>query len=293
MSDSPSVSVIVPTFQDLEGVLRCLQTLCRQTHPFQDFEVIVVDNNSTPPIRISDEFPFKTTIVRCETPGSYAARNAGVLASRGGCLAFTDADCVPDPLWIESGFRALLGTGGNTIIGGEVFLSHPIPRTGTGLYQYLAGFQQQENIKHKRFSATANLFCTRVAFDHIGAFDERLLSGGDREWAWRARRAGFETRYAANIIVGTAPRTTLRGAIRQARRVAAGRYHLKHMGLTHDNPSGLEPHRGAFSSLRWILRHPELGWPDRLRMLGAALAIKTASLAEPLRIRLGGRAEHR
>src|SRR5262249_61530566 len=33
---------------------------------------------------------------------SYAARNRGVAASHGELLAFTDADCVPDPGWVRA-----------------------------------------------------------------------------------------------------------------------------------------------------------------------------------------------
>ncbi len=40
-------------------------------------------------------------------PGSYAARNQGLSQARGNIVAFTDADCIPNPDWIEKGVRTL------------------------------------------------------------------------------------------------------------------------------------------------------------------------------------------
>ena len=42
----PFVSVIVPVFDDPEGLVTCLRALDRQTYPQERFEVLVVDNGS-------------------------------------------------------------------------------------------------------------------------------------------------------------------------------------------------------------------------------------------------------
>jgi glycosyltransferase involved in cell wall biosynthesis len=289
----PTVSVIIPVFQDPEGIRACLRSLERQSLSCEQFEVIVVDNGSKPPIDMPDSSLRHLYIVQCTTPGAYAARNAGVIAARGTTLAFTDADCVADERWLENGVRALEATARDAIVGGEVQFLEPSPSTAVALYQMSAGFQQAENILQKGFSATANIFCSRRVFDRIGPFADTLLSGGDREWAWRADRTGVVTIYAPDAIVVTAPRTTLRAALRQARRVAAGRHHLKHSGLAADRLESLRSHRGTFSTLLWIFSRRELGWIDRLRVLTVASLIKLVSILETVRIRLGGQAERR
>jgi glycosyltransferase involved in cell wall biosynthesis len=293
VNQTPAVSVIIPVFQDADGVRACLLGLERQSYSAGEFEVIVVDNGSNPPLIIPESGLRNLSVMRCATPGSYAARNAGVLAARSPRLAFTDADCVPGERWLESGVRALDGYGGDVVVGGEVRFRSPAKQTAVSLYQMVAGFPQRDNIEVKGFAATANVFCSRRAFDRIGAFAETLLSGGDLEWAWRARDLGIETIFVSEAVVETLPRSTLRGAIRQARRVAAGRYYLKHYGMAKGEGKLLRPHRGPFASIVWIALHRELSIVDRLRVLTVASLIRLASAIESMRIRCGGKAERR
>jgi GT2 family glycosyltransferase len=281
----PSVSVVVPVYDNPEGIASLLDALRGQTYPC--FDIVVVDNGSSPELVIGQEYPFRLQVIRCLTPGSYAARNAGVCMVGGDILAFTDSDCVPAPDWIENGVRALHAGSEQVAIGGEIRINEPSTRTGVGLYQYASGFQQQENIERRGFAATANLFCTAEQFRKVGPFDERLFSGADREWAWRASTHGYEIQFCHDACVATAPRTSLRAAIRQARRVAAGRRSLASLGLTKIGAHGLAPHRTPLESLRWILARSQFSRWDRIRILAAAITIKGASVLEEFRLCLG------
>lgn len=289
----PSVSVIIPAFNDQTGVNKCLRALARQTYPAGLVEVIVVDNGSVPALVVSDSAVFRVEAVRCPTPGSYAARNAGARKASGDALAFTDADCQPDPDWLARGIDALTHHSGNAVIGGEVILIDTDRPTAVALYQCATGFGQASNVREKHFAATANLFCTRAQFDATGPFEERLLSGGDREWCWRAATRGYAIVYAPTAVVRTLPRTSLRGAMRQARRVAAGRARLRSLELAHQGKAAVDKQRSAWQALTWVMRNPNLGHLDRLRVLTAATLIRGAELIEAGRLALGGRPERR
>lgn len=289
----PSVTVIIPVFNDPAGARACLAALRQQTYPADRFEIVLVDNGSLPPLEMAGEFPFAVRIARCPTPGSYAARNAGAAMAASEVFAFTDADCLPDPDWLQSGVRTLLAGHGRHVVGGDVRVAQPSIRTGTALYQYASGFQQAENIARKGFTATANLFCLAQQFSAVGPFDERLLSGADREWSWRAGLQGLEVVFDPGALVTTAPRTTLPSAIRQARRVTAGRRHLVDHGLARRGKDALLPHRSAAGRLQWILAQSQFTWWERSRILGAALAIKVATLVERVRLHFGADAERR
>jgi len=289
----PLVSIIIPVFDDEAGVSRCLAALGVQTYPLSCLEVILVDNGSTPALSVANHLPYTVQITRHEKPGSYSARNAGARIATGEILAFTDADCVPQRGWVEQGVHALQEGHHHHLVGGEVVIAPPSVRSGVGLYQYAAGFRQKENIENKEFSVTANLFCTKGQFQHIGPFDERLLSGGDREWSWRAKKLGLPMVYAPGAIVYTEPRTSLGAAIRQTRRVAAGRYHLRSLQLGLEDVEGLRPHRRSLASLSWILCYPSLTRWERLKVLTAALVLKAFALTEMVRLKLGGSAERR
>lgn len=288
----PRVSVIVPVYNDPDGIRRMLDALAHQT--YDAMQVVVVDNGSKPPLVELACGHRDLKIVRCPTPGAYAARNAGSREADGDILAFTDADCVPAPNWVEEGVRHLSEDApAPVVVGGDVLLDPPLRRTGTGLYQYVTGFQQQENIERKGFSATANLFCPADLFRSIGPFEERLFSGADREWSWRAIRRGVRLVHASSAVVRTTPRTTLAGAIRQARRVAAGRRHLDVLGLTWLGPDALRPHRSLPGAILWILTRTELSAAERARVLAAAAVIKLSTMLERLRLCIGGRPERR
>lgn len=280
-------------FNDASGIAACLDALLLQDYPRELLEIVVVDNGSIPPLTINGCAGTIARIVRCETPGAYAARNAGAKIATGDIFAFTDADCVPDPKWILEGVQALTDAAPTGIVGGDVTILAPSRRNGTSLYQYETGFQQRENIERKGFSATANLLCWRTQFDVVGPFEQSLYSGADREWGWRASKSGFSLTYCERARVATLPRVKLPDAIRQARRIAAGRRQLAARGLTWRGGSALEPHRTGISALKWILGRERLTWWERQRVLAAAVAIRLATAFEHIRLVLGGHAERR
>lgn len=286
-------SVIIPVFNDRDGLLRILDALGAQTYPISKFEVVVVDNGSEPPVQLEIAYSFHVRVVPCGRAGSYAARNAGAGSAAGQVLAFIDADCIPEPDWLTEGIASLERNHSRSIIGGDVRVLPPEPRTGVGLYQHVVGFQQKRNITVKHFSATANLFCYAEHYRLIGPFDERLLSGGDREWCWRARQIGIELVYAPEAVANTPPRTSLKAAIRQARRVTGGRQGLAQNLELVIPPGGLQAHRVGWQALSWIITHPELSWIERLKVLTAAMVIRSCAVSERLRLSLGSAAERR
>lgn len=163
------------------------------------------------------------------------------------------------------------------------------------LYQILMGFGQEHSIQSLHFSATANLFVPRDLFQKVGEFNENLLSGGDREWSWRAISAGSEIRYAHDSIIWTEPRRTLRSAIIQARRVAGGRRVLRDdpdivrkVGVERIQPSGKIS--GKLKNIFW---GNDMGLWQRCRVFFVAIVIRLAHDLEVIRLRMGGNPERR
>lgn len=291
MTDPRLISVIIPVFNNVHGLRKCLSGIALQSYPRERFEVIIVDNASHPPLDKDSAGPGEFRIVACDKPGAYAARNTGSSCARGDILAFIDADCVPAQDWLSEGVAALLAGKGRNIVGGEVVFSEPPVRTGTALYQSAIGFQQGSNIQEKGFSATANLFCTPSQMTAVGPFDENLLSGGDRDWCWRAAARGFTLIFEPRAIVSTLPRIRLMDAIRQARRVAAGRAYLRTHGTF--PRQGLQRYRTLGQSIAWVKSQQDFTFREKLRIIVAGAAIRTAAEIEAIRLRLGGTAERR
>ena len=101
----PSVSVVIPTIVERTDELAdCLTAIGKSDHP--RFEIVVVDNRRQVPApdplqAIADGTPG-VRLVRQPRPGISAARNAGVAASTGEIVVFTDDDVRVDPSWLRA-----------------------------------------------------------------------------------------------------------------------------------------------------------------------------------------------
>lgn len=93
-----TISVIIPTYNEAENLLECLNSLKRQK--FKDFEVVVVDDGSSDNtksllenlVRVGSNFKYKLQ----NHKGAGAARNLGSKMAKGQILVFVDADMTFD-----------------------------------------------------------------------------------------------------------------------------------------------------------------------------------------------------
>jgi len=133
-------------------------------------------------------------VLRQEGKGPGAARNAGAAATSGDVLAFTDADCFPEPSWLAEGVRAV---GDADLVQGMVWPERPLgvfDRSVTVAYS------------HGLFE-TANLLLRRELFDALGGFEPWLMPVDGKElgedvWlGWRAVRSGARVTFCADAVV--------------------------------------------------------------------------------------------
>jgi glycosyltransferase involved in cell wall biosynthesis len=88
---TPSVSVVIPTFNRAHSVGKAIESVLAQT--FQDFEVIVVDDGSKDDTsKVLAGFGDGIRTISQENRGASAARNAGIRLARGKWVAFLDSD---------------------------------------------------------------------------------------------------------------------------------------------------------------------------------------------------------
>jgi glycosyltransferase involved in cell wall biosynthesis len=94
LSDSPLVSVIIPTYNRALPLNRCLESLCAQT--YGNFEVIIVDDGSTDnTFDVVDLFSLRlsTLYIKISNSGGPARpRNLAISRSSGKYIAFLDSD---------------------------------------------------------------------------------------------------------------------------------------------------------------------------------------------------------
>ena len=216
------ISVIVPVWNDPEGIRRCLACLAEQSIGQDRFEVLVVDNGSDPPLSLADAAANVRLLVEPE-PGSYAARNLALREARGTVLAFTDADCLPHRDWLAVGVAALEAHGKPAFVGGRIVVDGA--QSGTlrpvEAFEAVALFNQERQIREGGFAATANLIVTRSTMELVGPF-KTVKSAGDRQWCLEAVARGIEPVYAAGALVHHPARGSRKVVLRRERRIAGG-----------------------------------------------------------------------
>ncbi|MEO0623914.1 MAG: glycosyltransferase [Pseudomonadota bacterium] len=193
---TPRVAVIIPHYDDLERLARCLAALLPGPVP-EGVEVVVVDNGSPGDVAaVVGAFPGVRLVVEREK-GAAPARNRGVAETTAPHLAFLDADCVPAPEWLSAVQMVEL----LEVIGGAVgvFDETEGPRTGAQAFETVFAFNQARYIAEEGFTVTANMLTTREIFAHVGGF--RTGVSEDRDWCARARAAGYDVRYHRALSV--------------------------------------------------------------------------------------------
>jgi len=213
------VSVIVPVYEQWRLIPGLVSAWAEQSCSTPT-ELIIVDNGS----QALGVLPViaNLALVKCEIPGSYAARNKGLEIAKGELLIFTDADCVPDGNWIKTILEAYVQSDRRTLLAGNVIIrSGNIKPNTAELYDMVIGLPQKRYVA-KGYAVTANLAIPRAVFDTIGLFDEQRFSGGDADFCQRAIRAGFKLEFIQNAFVYHPARKSWREYAIKVRRMKGG-----------------------------------------------------------------------
>ena len=290
-SGGAGISVIVPHYNDLPGLERCLERLAAQALPAGGFEIVVADNNSPCGVAaVAAVIAGRARLVTALEPGAGPARNAGVAAATGQIFAFTDSDCLPEPGWLEAGVAAL---GGADFAGGamRVLVDHAGPLSGAEAFEMVFAFDNRRYVEQQGFTVTANLFCSRAVFEATGPF--RVGVSEDLEWCQRARRAGYRIGYAPGAVVAHPARADWPALRKKWARLNAEAFELA------ASASGGRL-RWALRSLALpvsilvhaprIFRHAALADTGaRWRALGTLARLRLWRCADALRLAIGGR----
>lgn len=215
---APLISVIVPHFNDVQRLARCVQALNAQSVQRDSFEIIVADNGSPCGIEAVGRAAFGARVISVREKGAGPARNGALGLARGCLLAFTDSDCVPDPNWLAEG-RTALET--SDIVGGHVGVTVSDPRSPTPVeaFEMIFAFDNKRYVERLGFSVTANLFARRAVYDSIGGFKVGIPE--DLDWCRRARQAGFRLSYAHRAFVNHPARHDMQELISKWHRLTA------------------------------------------------------------------------
>ena len=223
----PSVSVIVPAYNEEVGIAAAVRSLVGGNYP--TLEVIVVDDGSTDGTSavveaLAADDP-RVRLIHQPNGGKSAALNTGIAAARHDVIVMVDGDTVFEPDTIRYLVAALADPGvgavaGNTKVGNRKGL--------LGRWQHIE-YVMGCNLDRRMYEA---LDCIMVVPGAIGAFRREALEqvGGvstdtlaeDTDLTMAVNRAGWRVAYEARARAWTEVPTTLRQLWRQRYRWAYG-----------------------------------------------------------------------
>ena len=203
MSVIPRVSVIIPTRNRAQLLGAAIASVTSQT--FQDFEIIVVDDASTDATETivralaDDRVRYFKHVTRRNVS---AARNTGVLASRGEFLAFLDDDDEWLPAKLEQQVNLLDECA--PVVGG-VYTGFVMVDRMTGnvlgaIVPSKGGHILHELCRQNCIGTASTMVLRRKCLEEVGLFDETVDYGEEYDmWIRVARR--YEFTYLAEPLV--------------------------------------------------------------------------------------------
>ncbi len=224
---TPSVSVIVPCFNEQGTICKLLESILSQTYPRSDLEVIIADGMSTDSTRqeIAAFAKAHPDLDICVVDNLRkiipAGLNCALAKARGEIVIRLDGHSMPYPDYIERSVADLeSGLGGN--VGGvweihpggptwmaqsiAVAASHPLG-VGDALYRRTKKAAEVDTVPFGAFK--------RELLALVGLFDETLLTNEDYEFNARVRKSGHKVWLDPSIRSIYFARPTLTGLAKQ------------------------------------------------------------------------------
>lgn len=263
-NDVGDVSIVIPVYNDPDGIRITLKSLLTQT---TNHEIVVVDNDSTnrtPKIVRSYEDDHLTLVHEAEIQSSYAARNTGIRNTDAEFLAFVDADMTVSESWLEEALDTLHATDAD-YLACDVELTLPDGPSLAARYDRHTGFPVEQYLERQRFAPTCCLFVRRAVFEDVGLFDPRLVSGGDKEFGNRVHDAGYETAFADAATMYHPTRNSLRSLITKDVRVGRGLAQLQRFYPDRYGRPGIPPRPSG-------IKRPDRDLPTTDRLAFGALS---------------------
>jgi glycosyltransferase involved in cell wall biosynthesis len=177
------ISVVVVTYNRPEEVKKAVDSLVNQS--VKPFEIIIVDNGSSPPLSMKVDGSGMKLIRFDEEAGLSRARNYAINVAKGEYIAFIDDDCIASKHWIEEIQRGIRA--GADILGGPlrpIFRAKPPNWWNEKDLGYIVGVGNSKT----RNIWGGNMVFRRDFFRKIGVFNPnigrqkgKLFSGEDSD----------------------------------------------------------------------------------------------------------------
>lgn len=187
---NPLVSIIIRTKNEERWITLCLNAVFSQS--YKNFEVIIIDNNSTDStLARLKEFSISLLSINEFFPG--LAINKGIKKSKGEIIVCLSGHCIPtNKNWLENLIKDIEVEGVAGIYGRQEPLSYSSDTDKRDLIN-LFGIDKKIQIKDPFFHNANSAF--KKSIWKKFKFDEKLTNIEDRDWGQRVIRKGYRIIY--------------------------------------------------------------------------------------------------
>ncbi len=184
----PKVSLIIPAFNEERYLERTLASVSRQN--FKDFELIVVDNNSSDnTVKIAMNFGAR--VIKEKRPGVSFARQSGFLQAQGEIIATTDADTFLPPDWLSTIVAEFDKNYRLAAFGGLYTLYSGPPTARFALYYFSRPAWMLDRLWEGGWSLPGvNMAVRKTSFIEVGGFNTNLEVFEDADLSQRLKKYG-------------------------------------------------------------------------------------------------------
>jgi len=184
-------SIIIRTHNEERWIGSCLSAVYGQT--FRDFEVILVDNESTDrTLEKARQFPIDR-VVTCSDYLPGKALNIGIRASKGDYIVCLSGHCIPvNESWLSSLVDGLEDPSTAAVYGRQEPMAFSSDADKRDL-MLVFGLDRKVQTKDSFFH-NANSILRRELWDRV-PFNEEVTNIEDRVWAREMLRLGYEIIY--------------------------------------------------------------------------------------------------
>ena len=284
----PLVSVVIPTHQRRDALLRALRSLERQTAEPVSYEVVVaVDASTDGTVAMLEDLdtPYELRWVSPGGRGRASACNAAIAAAQGEVTVVLDDDMKVIERFVEQ-HRSHHPSGSRVCVLGAVPVEVEDGSTHAARYvkdkfdQHLARLSDPAHLALPRSFFTGNASLRTEVMREVGGFDESfgIYGNEDVELALRLRKAGVELGYDPEALAYQEYGKDLVGL--QKDTIAKGRTTVQ-LARSHPEVFGdlrlATPYDG---SRPWLAMRAVLLWATRQLPASAPFVFRAAALLE-------------
>jgi len=213
-----TVSVVIPTHNNLSLLLECIDSLRKQDYPPDGMEIVVVDNASTDRSGqvIAERFP-QIKLVSLDTNTGFAvACNRGASEAKGDYVAFLNNDAIADKSWLSALVDTLYEAGEDAVCAASRIMSRDGEEVefegassnlfGAGRPASVWGWPDRPAPPTRGssilFASGGAMLIKRSVFLDVGGFDPNYFAYfEDVDLGWRLWIMGYRVVYAPDAVV--------------------------------------------------------------------------------------------